>query len=237
MGSWYDELMEKHNHTKNTQRREKLMELLEQLELVGVEQDQDKTTFTFLDRERGEIRDVKWNSKKYDPDATGNNKWIQSDEQEQKVQEYAQEYFGVDYSQLANIGNDGIKKDIYTYPKFNSLWESNQTAKFDMDMEGQLLSVTVKELKSDDVGLHILFDYDGDTYDSKMGWSKYIEADKTFFVDPIKKQKQIEKFEEKFGIPFDDRDELVGKDIMVEVELAFNKYVYVSVKPLPKKKK
>lgn len=210
------------------------MELLEQLDLVAVEQDNDKTTFTFLDRERGEIRDIKWNAKKYDSD---NNKWLQSNEQEAKVQEWAQEHFEVDYSQLPNIANDGIKKDIYTYDRFNSLWEVNQVAKFEKDMEGQIFSVTVKEVKLDDVGIHILFDYEGDTYDSKMSWSKYIEADKTFFVDPIKKQKQITKFEEKFHISFDDRDELVGKDVMVEVKVAFSKYPYVECKPLPKPKK
>ena len=56
------------------------------LPLVEVQQDQDKTVFTFLDRERGEIRDVTFNSKKYNPDK---NSWDRSEEQEAKVEEMA----------------------------------------------------------------------------------------------------------------------------------------------------
>ena len=39
-------------------------EKLEQLELIEVTQDLDKTVFTFLDRDRGEVRDITWNTKK-----------------------------------------------------------------------------------------------------------------------------------------------------------------------------
>lgn len=210
------------------------MELLEQLTLIEIEQTTDKTVLTFLDRERGEIRDVIWNTKTYDRDT---NKWNPSPEQEARCEEWAQEYFQVVYKELPNLQGLGITKDIYAYPTFCSLWESTQVKKFEKDMVHQIFSTTVKEMKEDNVGLHILFEYDGDTYQSNMTYSKYIEATKEWFLDPIKKAKVQAKFEDKFHIPYDNYEELVGKEIMVEVGLAFGTKPYAEIKAFPKKKK
>ena len=76
------------------------MEKLELLELIEVEQTAERTVFTFLDRDRGEVRDITWNTKKYDKD---NNKWVASPEQEEKVEEWSQEYFNCSYADLANL--------------------------------------------------------------------------------------------------------------------------------------
>lgn len=201
------------------------------LELVAVEQDSDRTVFTFLDRERGEVRDVKWNTKKYEDE-----KWVQSDEQEEKIERWSQEIFGLSYNQLPSVANDGLKKDVYVYDKFNSLFETRVVSKFDKDMVGQIMSVAVKSVTTDDVGIHIGFEYEGEDYESKMSWSNYVESEKKFFIDPHKKQKKIDEFESKFHIPFEDREQLVGTDVMVEIKLAFKKWTYVDIKPLPPKK-
>ena len=207
---------------------------LENLTLIEVTQDMDKTVLTFLDREHGEVRDVTWNTKKYDPDT---NKWTPSPETMERVEGWAKEYFDTDYAGLANLGDQGITKDIYAYDRFNSLWESTQMAKFTKEDVGQIFSVTVTDVVEEVSGLKIKFDYDGETYQSNMGWAKFIEATKEWFSDPIKKSKQQAKFEEKFGIPFENKAELIGKDVMVEVSLAFGTAVYVEIKPFPKKKK
>ena len=52
-----------------------------------------------------------------------------------------------------------------------------------------------------------------------MGWAKFVEGT-GWFGDPVKKEKQKAKFETKFGIPFKDKDQLIGKDIMVEIDTA-----------------
>ena len=204
------------------------------LPLVSVEQDQDKTVFTFLDRERGEIRDVTFNSKKYNPDK---NSWDRSAEQEEKVEGWAQDYFGVSYEELPNLNGQEITKDVYCYDRFNSLWEVSQIAKFDEDMEGQLLFVTVTDVVEEVSGLKIRFEYEGETYQSNMGWGKFLETTKEWFSDPLKRAKQEAKFEDKFGIPFERKEELVGKDVTVEVKKAMGKYIYAEIKPFPKKKK
>lgn len=210
------------------------MELLKGLALIEIEQTTDKTVLTFLDREQGEIREVTWNIKTYDRDT---NKWNASAEQEARVEEWSQEYFKCAYVDLPNLQGLGIKKDVYAYPTFCSLWESNQVKKFEKDMVHQIFSTTVKEVKEDNVGLHILFEYDGDTYQSNMTFSKYIEATREWFLDPIKKKKIQAKFEEKFHITYENREELVGKEIMVEVGLAFGTKPYAEIKAFPKKKK
>ena len=204
------------------------------LPLVEVQQDQDKTVFTFLDRERGEIRDVTFNSKKYNPDK---NSWDRSEEQEAKVEEWAQTYFGVTYQELPNLQGKDIEKDVYCYDRFNSLWEVSMVAKFDEDMEGQLLFVTVSDVVEEVSGLKIRFEYEGETYQSNMGWGKYLEFTKEWFADPLKRAKVEAKFEDKFGIPFERKEELVGKDVTVEVKKAMGKYIYAEIKPFPKKKK
>ena len=204
------------------------------LPLVSVEQDQDKTVFTFLDRERGEIRDVTFNSKKYNPDK---NSWDRSVEQEEKVEGWAQDYFGVSYEELPNLNGQEITKDVYCYDRFNSLWEVSQIAKFDEDMEGQLLFVTVTDVVEEVSGLKIRFEYEGETYQSNMGWGKFLETTKEWFSDPLKRAKQEAKFEDKFGIPFSKKEELIGKDVTVEVKKAMGKYIYAEIKPFPKKKK
>ena len=204
------------------------------LPLVSVEQDQDKTVFTFLDSERGEMRDVTFNSKKYNPDK---KTWERSVDQEDKVNEWSQEYFGVPYEDLTSLNGQEITKDVYCYDRFNSLWESSQIDKFDDDMEGQLLFVTVTEVVEEVSGLKIRFEYEGGTYQSNMGWGKYLETTREWFSDPLKRAKQETKFEDKFGIPFERKEELVGKDVTVEVKKAMGKYIYSEIKPFPKKKK
>lgn len=208
------------------------MELLEKLELVEVTFEDKKVVFTFLDEERGEIREVQWNKQVYDSD---NQKWIDDAEKAAKVDEWCAEYFGLEFEQLAQA--IGERKDVYAYDNFNSLWEVKMVKKFEKDMVGQIMEVEVTEVEDDGKAIHIRFEYDGDTYENKMQYADYLEAKKQWFVNPVKRKKQYEKFEEKFHISIDNKEELVGKTIMIEIKLAFKKFVYVDVKPFPKKKK
>ena len=162
------------------------MEKLELLELIEVTQDLDKTVFTFLDRDRGEVRDITWNTKKYDKD---NNKWVASPEQEEKVEEWSQEYFNCSYADLANLVVQEIRRDIYGYDTFNSFWEVNQVNKFSPEDKGQIFSTTVTDVVEEVSGLKIKFMYEDKEYQSNMGWAKFVEGT-GWFGDPVKKEKQ-----------------------------------------------
>lgn len=207
------------------------MELRKNLELVEVEFENDgkKAVMTFLDRERKEVRVVNFNKQSYN-----NGKYVNDPEKEAKVAEWCQEYFGVPFDKLG--GCVGTVHDVYVYDNFNSLWEVDMVEKFTEDMEGQIFQTAVKEILVDDYFIRIRFDIDGKTYESKMSFGKYMEATKEWFVDPLKKQKAYEKFEEKYGVPVSEADKLIGHDLMVEVKSAFGKHFYGDIKKFPKTK-
>ena len=52
-----------------------------------------------------------------------------------------------------------------------------------------------------------------------------------------KEKNNMTKFEEKFGLPVAEIENMIGKTVMVEVKKAMGKYVYSEIKPFPKKKK
>ncbi|PTK84588.1 hypothetical protein [Staphylococcus haemolyticus] len=207
------------------------MELLKDLELVEVSVEDGRAELTFLDEENMEIRAVKINKKKYDQDK---NKWYEDPEQAEKAEKLAQDEFGVSFEDLENAV--GQHKDIYAYDKFNSLFEVQMIEKFDTDQEGLIFQTEIAEITEDNVGIHIRFEYEGEKYESKMTYSTYLEAKKQFIVDPIKKQKQYEKFENKFNKPIEEKDELIGQNITVEVKVAFGKFAYCEIKNIPKRK-
>lgn len=207
------------------------MELLEQLELVDVENDGSKAVLTFLDEERGEVREVNFNKQSFDRDK---GKFVDDPEKAEKVDQWAEDYFNVSFDKLGQAIGD--KKDVYAYNKFNSLWEVKMISKFDKSMEGQIFETTVTNAHDDGIGIRIEFEYDGDTYESKMMYSDYLENKKQFFVNPQKRTKQFEKFEDKFSISAENPEKLNGKNIMVEVKVAFGKFPYAEIKPFPKKK-
>ncbi|EAE3352542.1 hypothetical protein E1U67_11795 [Listeria monocytogenes] len=200
--------------------------------MVEVVIKEGKATLQFIDMDRGELREVIFNKNVFDKEK---NEFVPDEEKAAKVEEWCQEYFQLTFDDLSKAV--GEKRDVYAYDKFNSLWESEQIAKFDKDMVGQIISSTVKDVTDDGIGVHIKFEYEGELYQSNMTYSDYMETMKKWFTNPQKQRKQYEKFEEKFGISIDNKEELIGKDIMVEVKSAFGKFVYPDIKPFPKKKK
>lgn len=208
------------------------MELLEQLELVDVQNDGTKAVLTFLDEDRGQIREVNFNKQVFDRDK---GKFVADTEKGEKVEKWSQEYFNLTFDELGQA--IGERKDIYAYDKFNSLWEVKMVSKFTKDDEGEIFEAAVNNIYDDGIAIHIEFEYGGDTYESKMTYSDYLEEKKKFFVNPQKQKKQYEKFETKFDISVNNLEEMVGKKIMVEVKVAFGKFPYAEVKPFTKKKK
>lgn len=205
------------------------MELLKDLELVEVVIEDEKAVMSFLNREKGEIETVNFNKKVYDNES---NKFIENEEKAKKVDEWCDKEFGLAFKDLGKAV--GVKKDIYAYDNFSSLWECEQIEKFDKSMEGQIIPTTIKEVVDDGIAIRIRFDYNDKTYESKMTYADYMEDMKKWIVNRLKKQKQYKKFEDKFLVPVERANELIGKDIMVEVKKAFGKFVYADIKKLKK---
>ena len=207
------------------------MELLEKLELVEVQYDGKKAILRFLDEVRGEVREVTFNKQSYDNDR---GEFVDDPEKEEKVAKWCQDIFGLTFERLNEA--IGERRDVYAYDTFNSLFEVEQIAKFDKNMVGQIMEVVVTNAFDDGKAIRIQFGYEGKTYESKMGYADYIESKKQWFVNPQKKAKQYEKFEDKFGFGIDECAELIGQTVLIEIKLAFKKFVYIEIKPFAKKK-
>lgn len=201
------------------------MDLRKDLELIEVvyKNESKKAVLTFLDTEKGEVVEVNFNKQIYDTD-----KFIDDPEKAAKVEEWCQEYFETDFDRLSDC--IGVLKDVYVYEKFNSLWETQVTEKFDKADEGIIFETEISRIEDDGKGIHIFFNYEEKEYESKMMYADYVESHKKWFVNPTKRNRQYEKFEDKFGVNVADRESIVGKKIMVEIKVAFKKHAYAEIK-------
>ena len=204
-----------------------LQELAKDLELVAVEYDQggQKAVLTFLDAEQGFIRDVNFNKQNYDNDA---GKFVDDPEKAERVEKWCQDFFGLTFDKLTDA--IGEKKDVYVYDGFNSLFEVTQVDKFPKEWVGQIFNTTIESVEDTGQRISIKYKIEGKLLETKLQYSEYIEALKKWFVNPQKKEKQFAKFEERYGISFEEKDKLVGKEVMVEVKLAFKKFPYGEIK-------
>lgn len=202
-----------------------MLDLRKDLELAEVvySGDKKKATMVFLDRDLGEALEVNFNKQEY---KDGN--WVDNEEKAEQVNKWCKEYFDLKFEDLTKA--IGRKMDVYKYEKFNSLWEVNYVEKFKVEDEGKIIQTKISEIVDDGRAIRIRFEYNGSTYESKMGYAKYYEATKEWFVDPQKKDAQYNKFKDKFGVPVEKADSIVGKDIMCEVKVAFKKFAYVEIK-------
>lgn len=210
-----------------------MAEILNNLEMVDVqyEDNNQKAVLVFLDESKGEIREVNFNRQKFDTDS---KKFIADAEKAAEVDGWCAEYFGLPFERLAEA--IGERKDVHCYDRFNSLWPVKMLSKFDDDMVGQIFEVECCHAEDDGKKISIQFEYDDELYESKMQYADYLDARKEWFINPQKRKKQYEKFEDKFGLLVGEIEQLIGKTIMIEVKKAMGKYVYCEVKPFPKKK-
>ena len=173
------------------------MELLEQLEIIDVrfEDNNQKAEIVFLDDLRGEIHEVSFNRQIFDK---GNQKFVPDAKKAAQVDEWCQEYFDLPFERLGEA--IGTRKDVYCYDRFNSLWESVEIAKFGEDMVGQIFEAPIVNAVDDGNKISLQFEFEGKLYESKMQYSKYDENRREWFVNPVRRNKQYEKFETKFNI-------------------------------------
>ena len=207
------------------------MELRKDLQLVSVEYESDnkKVVLTFLDAERKQVRVVNFNRQSY-----VDGKFQDDPEKAANVDEWCDKYFQTSYFDLTDC--IGQRKDVYCYERFNSLWEVDTVEKFTADMVGQIYQTEVKEILVDDYFIKIRYDIEGKTYESKMSFGVFMKETREWLQDPIKKESQFKRFEEKFHVPVDRKQELIGHPLMVEVKSAFGSNYYGDIKRFPNKK-
>ena len=199
--------------------------LRKDLELVEVAYDNNgkKAILRFLDIENAELLEVNFNKQTYE-----NGEFIDDKKKEEQVEEWCKEYFDSSFDELET--KVGVKKDVYKYGQFNSLWEVNIINKFDKKDKGKIFQSEIKEVVDTGQRISVKFEYEGKTYEKKFQYSDYVESLEKWFVNPQKKDKQYERFEELFGVSVEEADRILGKPIMVEVKIAYGKYPYADIK-------
>lgn len=207
------------------------MEIRKNLELVAVDYESNgkKAVMTFLDAERRQVRVVNFNRQSF-----RDGKYVDDPDKAEKVDQWCADYFKCGFAELGE--QIGVKLDVYCYDRFNSLWEIEQIAKFTADMVGQIYQTEVKDIAVDDYFIKIHYDIEGRTYESKMSYGIFMQGTREWYQDPVKKESQYKKFEEKFHVPVERKDELIGHPLMVEVKTAFGSNYYGDIKKFPTRK-
>ncbi len=210
------------------------MELKEQLEIVDVqfEDNNQRANFICLDELVGTVHDISWNRQVFNKET---KKFVPDEKKAAEVDKWCEEYFGIPFERLGvTIGQ---KRDVFCYDHFNSFWEVQMISKFDEEMLGQILDVEIVKALDDGKKISLQFEYEGNLYESKMQYADWLESRQEWFVNPVKKKKQFDKFAEKFNMPVEEIEAMVGKKVLVEVKKALGKYIYSEIKPFQKAKK
>ena len=198
------------------------MTIYENLDIVDVLEDNQKITFIILDNDKNEIHDVIWRKQSYNADK---QEYVDDDNKLQQVKDWCKQYFDLELKDIKKA--IGRKVTVYGYDTYDSLWESD--AKFDKKDKGKMIQTKVKSVELTNNYIKIRYDWNGKTYASyKRFTEKYGD---NMYVNPLKRRKQLQWFEDTFGVPVDQRDKAVGRNIIVEVKSAFGTTLYGDVKP------
>ena len=127
----------------------------------------------------------------------------------------------------------GVSRDVYVYDNFCSLWESEdiqRAKKFDGPIKG-IIKTQIENIYLDNVGIHVEYKYNDELYESKYTTSEFIKDLKKWVRDPDREARAYKRFKEIYGVDFSQKDQLIGREIQVQVKKAFSSY-YGEVLPL-----
>lgn len=205
------------------------MELIRNCELVKAEIVNGKRCeMKFYDKENDVLRTVKFNRQSWDP---SKGAFVDDPDKESKCEEWTQTYFGCSFDEIPS--RTGALKDVYVYDNFNSLWESEEVERpkrFTAPIRS-IINTTIEDVVIDTIGIHVLYRYKGDLYESKYTCAEYIKSMKKWIPDPDLKERKYKRFRDIFGCDPEDKDYLIGKMIQVQVKKAFDSY-YGEILPL-----
>ena len=205
------------------------MERIEQCEMIKAEiVNGTRLEMKFYDAKNDLLRTVKFNKQSYDREK---GQFVDDPEKEQKCEEWSQKYFGCSFDEVPE--QVGVSRDVYVYDNFCSLWETEETQrakKFDKPVKG-IIKTQIENIYLDNVGIHVEYKYEGETYESKYTTSEFIKGLNKWVRDPERENRAYKRFKEIYGVEFSRKDELIGREIQVQVKKAFSSY-YGEVLPL-----
>lgn len=198
--------------------------IIENAELVEIKKNEGKIIFTFLKDDM--IYEVNWNQKAYDPTL---NSFVESEQKEAQVEEWCERYFGCPSDELES--QLGTKHTVYVYDTYASLWESEN--RFSKEDNGKSFRTEIEDIAVTDTEIKIYYrwkDNDNKKFSSKKGFTQKVGD--AYYLNPMRKRKQIENFERDYGVSIDEAEKAIGHEILVKVKCAFGKHYYGEVQPL-----
>ena len=205
------------------------MERIEQCEMIKAEiVNGNRLEMKFYDAKNDLLRTVKFNKQSYDREQ---GKFVDDQEKAQKCEEWSQKYFGCSFDEVPE--QVGVSRDVYVYDNFCSLWESEdiqRAKKFDGPIKG-IIKTQIENIYLDNVGIHVEYKYNDELYESKYTTSEFIKDLKKWVRDPDREARAYKRFKEIYGVDFSQKDQLIGREIQVQVKKAFSSY-YGEVLPL-----
>lgn len=205
------------------------MERIEQCEMIKAEiVNGNRLEMKFYDAKNDLLRTVKFNKQSYDREQ---GKFVDDQEKAQKCEEWSQKYFGCSFDEVPE--QVGVSRDVYVYDNFCSLWESEDTQrakKFDGPIKG-IIKTQIENIYLDNVGIHVEYKYNDELYESKYTTSEFIKDLKKWVRDPDREARAYKRFKEIYGVDFSQKDQLIGREIQVQVKKAFSSY-YGEVLPM-----
>lgn len=205
------------------------MERIENCELIRAEiVNGTRLEMKFYDEANDVLRTVKFNQQSYDRER---GQFVDDPEKAQKCEEWSQKYFGCSFDQVPE--QVGVRRDIYVYDNFCSLWESDDTQrvkKFEAPVKG-IIKTQIENIYSDNIGIHVEYRYNGELYESKYTTAEYVKDMGKWIRDPEKEARAKRRFKEIFGVDISEKDRLIGAEIQVQVKKAFNSF-YGEILPM-----
>lgn len=197
------------------------MNIVKDCELVKASVTDGKAEMKWYDAEGDQLLTVKFNKQSWDRD-TG--KFVDDDAKAAQCEEWAQKYLGCTFDDIPDAV--GVVHDVYVYDRFCSLWEVEEKArpkKFTEPVK-KIIQTTVEAVEIDNVGIHVMYRYKDELYESKYSTSEWVEKLRKFVPDPDKRARAEKRFKETFGVEAADAESIVGTPVQVQVKKAFTSY-------------
>lgn len=210
--------------------------LIGNLEIVEVKEDDVALELLFFNETAGEVHTVRVKKQKYDE---AKHTYVKDDETYQRYEETLADTLKVAPTDVESLVGQSF--DVWDAGNYCALWDSKTYSKFSEEDIGQILNADVVEIQVQDSKAVIVLDVDGEQYASNINWGNWVQSLNKSLPDPQRREKQQAKFETKFGIKWDNRDELIGKTVLIEVRKngmnsSGNAPTFIEIKPFAKKK-
>lgn len=197
--------------------------LIENLELADVvREDKNKAILKLIDRDNKLIYEVNLNKLAFDRET---NTWKPNKEKAENVEKTCLEYVGYSFDELEKA--IGKNFNIYEYDWGYSFYKINTISKFKAEHKGKSFQTVIDDIIVDDViGIHIRYKWKDETYQTNMTYGQFDEVTRQWYLVPLEKKKKYNAFLTKFGVPVEEKEKLIGKNIIINVKSAFGTHFY-----------